>query len=266
MRDLDALIQDNRGLVYQIARRYLSACQRDNAVDVDDLIQGGMIGLMDAAQSWDPERGAWSTHAAVYIRNGMRAALGLRHRNPMRHQGLYSLDKPISTAEGDAAAPVDLLADPDAIDPADRAARLDLIAQVRRAIDALPDELAAVVRCMDLQGLDMAQTAQALALPIPRVRSLRARALTALRKAPELLPMIRDYVDQEQARMERQDNARLDAVDKLRQASAVQLRELLTGYDRHKGATRFGSEQASVVEDAVLWRAEYDQRMGLEDG
>ena len=100
MRDLDALIQDNRGLVYQIARRYLSACQRDNAVDVDDLIQGGMIGLMDAAQSWDPERGAWSTHAAVYIRNGMRAALGLRHRNPTRHQGLYSLDKPISTAEG----------------------------------------------------------------------------------------------------------------------------------------------------------------------
>ena len=263
MRDLDALIQDNRGLVYQIARRYLSACQRDNAVDADDLIQGGMIGLMEAAQTWDPERGAWSTHAALHIRNGMRAALGLRHRNPTRHQGLASLDKPIASDDGEAAAPVDLLADPDAIDPGDNAARLDTIAQVRRAVDALPDDLAAVVRCMDLQGLDMAQTAQALALPLPQVRALRARALAALRKSPQLRPMAREHAAQALAHMERQDSERREAVERLRQASAIQLRELLTGYDRGKGVVRFESERSSVVEDAVLWRDGFNQQMGI---
>lgn len=264
MRDLDALIQENRGLVHLIARRYVAVCQRDNAVDADDLIQGGMIGLMEAAQSWDPERGAWSTHAALHIRRRMREALGLHHRNPTRHQGLASLDKPIATAEGDAAAPVDLLADPDAVDPAEHAARLDLIEQVRRAIDALPDDLAAVVRCMDLQGLDMAQTARALSLPLPQVRTLRAGALRALRRCPELRPVVREHAAQEQARMERQDSERQDAVERLRQASAVQLRELLTGYDRGKGVVRFQSERSSTVEDAVLWREGFDLCNNLE--
>jgi len=55
-----------RRIAHQLAAR-LPAC-----VDVDDLIQAGMIGLLDAARSYDAEQGAsFETYASIRIRGAM---------------------------------------------------------------------------------------------------------------------------------------------------------------------------------------------------
>jgi len=55
-----------RRIAHQLAAR-LPAC-----VDVDDLIQAGMIGLLDAAHSYDAEQGAsFETYASIRIRGAM---------------------------------------------------------------------------------------------------------------------------------------------------------------------------------------------------
>jgi len=55
-----------RRIAHQLAAR-LPAC-----VEVDDLIQAGMIGLLDAARSYDAEQGAsFETYASIRIRGAM---------------------------------------------------------------------------------------------------------------------------------------------------------------------------------------------------
>lgn len=67
---LDDLISDNTTLVKRIAH-HLSARLPDS-VEVDDLLQAGMIGLLEAAQNFDVSRGAsFSTYAGIRIRGSM---------------------------------------------------------------------------------------------------------------------------------------------------------------------------------------------------
>lgn len=52
---LNQLIDQNKGLVLHFANKYCSLCQF-SFVDMDDLIQEGMIGLMNAAKNFNPEQ------------------------------------------------------------------------------------------------------------------------------------------------------------------------------------------------------------------
>ncbi|MDH3747791.1 MAG: RNA polymerase sigma factor FliA [Gammaproteobacteria bacterium] len=66
----DDLITRNIGLVKRIAH-HLGA-RLPSSVDVDDLIQSGMVGLLEAAGNFDPERGAsFETYAGIRIRGAM---------------------------------------------------------------------------------------------------------------------------------------------------------------------------------------------------
>ena len=66
----DALLRDNLSLVHHVARK-LARSLADDA-DVDELVSAGTIGLMSAAESFDPGRGlAFSTFAVPRIRGAM---------------------------------------------------------------------------------------------------------------------------------------------------------------------------------------------------
>jgi len=66
----DDLITRNIGLVKRIAHHL--AARLPSSVDVDDLIQSGMIGLLEAAGNFDPDRGAsFETYAGIRIRGAM---------------------------------------------------------------------------------------------------------------------------------------------------------------------------------------------------
>ncbi|EGP4971646.1 sigma-70 family RNA polymerase sigma factor [Enterococcus faecium] len=67
---LAALVEANRRLVLKIAQRYKR--QLTNSIDMDDLEQFGMLGLMKAAEKFDLSKGfAFSTYATHWIRQSI---------------------------------------------------------------------------------------------------------------------------------------------------------------------------------------------------
>lgn len=74
--DMDArneLVEGNLALAERIARHYSYA--QCAAVDLDDLIQEVRIGLMRAADSYDPARGRFSTYAVWWMRQKAQRAM-----------------------------------------------------------------------------------------------------------------------------------------------------------------------------------------------
>jgi len=72
--DLDALVRQHADLVKRIA--YHLAGRLPPQVEVDDLIQAGMMGLLEAAQHYASGRGAsFETYAGIRIRGAMLDAL-----------------------------------------------------------------------------------------------------------------------------------------------------------------------------------------------
>lgn len=66
----EQLILLNVELVKRIARHL--AARLPSTVDIDDLMQAGMLGLLEAANNFDPSRGAcFATYAGIRIRGAM---------------------------------------------------------------------------------------------------------------------------------------------------------------------------------------------------
>ena len=66
---IDQSIREHSGLVFS----YIHAIrQKNNAVDIEDLIQAGHIGLWQAILRYDPEHNVqFSTYASVWIRKNV---------------------------------------------------------------------------------------------------------------------------------------------------------------------------------------------------
>lgn len=70
-RAQERLITANLRLIYRIARRY-----RCRSYSHEDLVQEGIVGLMQAIDRWDPERGCrLSTYAVHWIRQAIARAV-----------------------------------------------------------------------------------------------------------------------------------------------------------------------------------------------
>nr|WP_305799121.1 RNA polymerase sigma factor FliA [Methylococcus sp. EFPC2] len=68
--DLDSLVRDHAPLVKRIAYHLLSRLPA--SVQLDDLVQAGMIGLLESAQHYDASQGAaFETYAGIRIRGAM---------------------------------------------------------------------------------------------------------------------------------------------------------------------------------------------------
>lgn len=73
-------------------------------------------------------------------------------------------------------------------DPAASAARHETVCQVRRAIQQLPERYRVVLVLVDIDGLEYAEAAEVLRIPINTVRSRLARARELLRR--KLRPLL----------------------------------------------------------------------------
>lgn len=95
----DNLIEEHSGLVSRIA--YHLAARLPASVVVDDLIQVGMIGLLDASQNYDPTQGAaFTTYATIRIRGAMLDELRRNDWAPKSvHKKQRDLMKVVSTIE-----------------------------------------------------------------------------------------------------------------------------------------------------------------------
>ena len=107
----DDLIEEHSNLVTRIA--YHLAARLPASVVVDDLIQVGMIGLLDASQQYDASQGAaFTTYATIRIRGAMLDELRRNDWAPKsvhrKHRDLMKVVSAIETRTGHEAKPSEI--------------------------------------------------------------------------------------------------------------------------------------------------------------
>lgn len=237
--DLEKLYSENKGLLIHWAQHYAGACNGNAIVDVDDLIQAGFFGLVDASYSYDKEKGSWSTWASYHIRNHMIETLGLRSaatsyrvtdENGHSYRVMYktaSLDSPAYPSD-DACdiSLADTIADDSLQDMAERAEALDTARIVREAVAALESaDVRRVIVGHYFENKTLTSIANAQGEPRNTVRNLCNQGLRKLRQARSIRNLLSPgWLDLE------------------------------TRFHAHKGVKSFWSTRSSVVEDAVILR------------
>lgn len=178
----DRLIEHNLRLVAHIAKKYQSS-----ALDADDLVSIGSIGLIKAVNTFRPEAGKLTTYASRCIENEILMQL----RAGRKERGTVLLDEPIGAdKEGNEIRLTDLLGtDKDAVSDA-----AEIAIESRRAFALMATSLldARERRVVELRyglcdGQPRPQHEVASALGISRsyVSRIEKKALGKLRKALE---------------------------------------------------------------------------------
>lgn len=216
------LLKDNRGLVYRFAQRYMNI---DTVVDLDDLMQAGYMGLIEAERTYDESKGKWSTWAAYYIRKAMREAVGINTTRVRAHNHTISLDVPLDAGEGDITL-MDILEDESIPEASSGLIEAERAVAVREAVHRLEERKREVVEKHDLEGQSFAEIGRSWGLTRERVRQLRDKALRDLRRDWKL----RRELDEE------------------------------TPFYRHVGLNRFNTTWTSATEAAAMWRIEHAAR------
>lgn len=164
---------------------------------LEDLINEGNLGLLRAAERFDPDRGVrLVSYAAWFVRQRMLEA-ARRARTPappdpirpgrQRRAILLSLDAPVGR-EGSGTPLAELLAGPPGTTPEERAHRRDRRRTLETGLAFLPPREERVLRLFF--GLDgggartLGAIGRELGVSRERVRQLKARALVRLRDGP----------------------------------------------------------------------------------
>ena len=130
---------------------------------------------------------------------------------------LVSLDQPVIDGDPDSGNLIDMIEDPDAIDPQEAAERGDLSALVREKVAALPDRQSQIITAFDLDGQSLKSISEAWGVSLQRVSDLRQRGFKRLR------------------------------------ASCARLwRDYSPNYHKHKSVSAFQRSGSSVTEDLAL--------------
>jgi RNA polymerase sigma factor for flagellar operon FliA len=99
----DELVRENIALVKRIA--YHLAAKLPSTFEIEDLMQAGMIGLLEAASKFDSSRGAsFSTYAGIRIRGAMLDDVRKRDWTPrsvyQKHRLVLDVVREIETEKG----------------------------------------------------------------------------------------------------------------------------------------------------------------------
>jgi RNA polymerase sigma factor (sigma-70 family) len=173
---LERLLQANRGLVHKLAFDCWQRSDAHSRMELGDLLQEGRIGLWQAIHSFDPERGAFGTHAAWAIRGRLSHALKRRAGDPEAD----SLDE---FATEDGSLLVDLIPD-DAPGPEETVLeRIDgpAMAAVRMLAPALRQVIEARFGLCGREPMSLKEVGTALGLHPHAVAYREAKALRVLR-------------------------------------------------------------------------------------
>jgi RNA polymerase sigma factor (sigma-70 family) len=87
----EQLINSNLGLVFSIANQFTNHIRHTSGLSMEDLVQEGNIGLILATEKYNPERGKFSTCAALWIKQQIWKTL-------KQHTGSVRLPARVSAA------------------------------------------------------------------------------------------------------------------------------------------------------------------------
>lgn len=108
--EINRLIEDNIKLVWFVMNKYYRLFVGD-----EDLVQGGMLGLVQAANKWDKNKSEFSTYAVPAIRNGILRELMKKDK----HKGVISLDTSVVRVNGDELPIMDCIVGEEDVDYVD---------------------------------------------------------------------------------------------------------------------------------------------------
>lgn len=151
---LAQLLDQNRGIIHTLARRYLPYVQRRGGADYDDLSQAASLGMIVAVDHWEAARGGFLKVATFYMRSALRdlAGIATSKRGVESMMTMLPLDAPIDQDNPDSATLSEVVADENAINPIDACADADLIEQVREAVNELPPATQEAIRRVYFDG------------------------------------------------------------------------------------------------------------------
>lgn len=227
------LYEQNKAMLWANARRFRGYCEKDRAVSVEDLVQSGFIGLVEAAKTFDPESGRpWPFHAKWYVIREIYKALGLRGDGEYSRAdpGAVSLDNHLTEGDADSATLGDLLAD-ESLPASDEALLQDeLRTSVRDAVAQLTDpRQRRIAELYMIQGQSLAEVADDVGISTAKVLQLYGRALANLAR-----------------------DIRLQALADL---------DDRTRFYKKKGIRSFNADRTSVTEEQALWRIEQREKI-----
>ena len=176
----EELITQNMGYVVTLARQYKS-----DILSTEDLVSEGSIGLMKAAEKYDPERGKpFVTFAAPYIRSSIETAISrLETATDIR-----STDESLPVGSRNNYTLLNVLEDVNAPKADHHVEESSLGEDLQRVIGVLNEREQAVVRHffgIGEERLTMLEIGNALGLKRERVRQIRDKAIRKLYKAAQ---------------------------------------------------------------------------------
>ena len=180
---LNELTSANLRYVVKVAKQYTG-----RGVALEDLISEGNIGLMRAAEKFDPARGKrFVTFAAPFIRKSIEEAIDKQEGSSQP----ISVDEPIPLGSQNNFSLLNVLEDKDAPRADQHTEQEALILELKKVIDVLDEREQTVIKYffgIECDHLTMAEIATTMGIKRERVRQIRDKAVRKLRKANSNLP------------------------------------------------------------------------------
>ena len=188
--DRNKIVTDNMGLVVSTARKY-----QGQGLELDDLVSEGTIGMIKAAERYNPEKGGFAAFALPEIKKSIEAAIeqqsGL-YRIPRKEKSVVdkkrrvplSVDAPLGGRENINL--LSLLVNTNAKDSdidATSSSYMKLIIHVLYLLDKREREVITCFYGIRRDRLSLAEIAAQMCIKRERARQIRDKATRKIRKA-----------------------------------------------------------------------------------
>ena len=184
------LVTENMGLVVSTARKY-----QGRGLELDDLVSEGTIGMIKAAEKYDPEKGGFAAFVLPEIKKSIEAAIeqqaGLyrvprKEMTPVENKRRtpLSVDAPLGGRENINL--LSLLVNADAQESDTLAHNKSALEIIVGALDILSPREREVITCfygIRREKLTMAEIAAQMCIKRERARQVRKTAERKIRKA-----------------------------------------------------------------------------------
>jgi len=141
-----------------------------------DLVQEGTIGLMEAVESYRPER---EVHFSLYARHRIKGRM-LNFLAENKALPAFSLDQPISGSEDESLAWIETLASEETA--LSQQVETNIITErVLRTMEKLPPKEQEVIQAMYLDGGEAKKVAKEMDISLPHLYRLQKKAIQRMR-------------------------------------------------------------------------------------